>query len=62
VDLEPLRLASEREPAISLKRTWLTGQNTLARVFISRGLGREEAYLVTEQGDIIATHRKGWRA
>ncbi len=61
-DLIPLRLAAEREPAISLKRKWMMGRNTLARVYISRGLGREEAYLISEQGDIIATHRKGWRA
>jgi hypothetical protein len=61
-DLAFLRLAAELEPAISLKRSWLTGQNTLARVFVSRGLGREEAYLISEQGEIIASRRKGWRA
>ncbi len=61
-DLEPLRLAAVREPAISPKRSWLTGRNALARVYVSRSLGREEAYLISEQGDIIATHRKGWLA
>jgi hypothetical protein len=61
-ELALLRLASEHEPAISLKRAWLTGHNMLTQVFISRGLGREEAYLVSENGKIIASHRKGWRA
>jgi len=61
-DLEPLRLAAEREPAITLKRAWQMGRNALARVYITRSLGREEAYVVSEQGDIIASRRKGWRA
>lgn len=61
-ELAPLRLAAEREPAISLKRAWMMGRNALAQVYISRGLGREEVYIISEQGDIIASRRKGWRA
>jgi hypothetical protein len=61
-DLALLRVAAEREPAISLRHTWMTGQNALARVFVSRGLGREEAFLISEDGDVIGAHRKGWRA
>ena len=60
--LEPLRLAASREPTINLKRSWLTGVNALARVYVTRALGREEVYIVSEQGDIIASRRKGWRA
>ena len=61
-ELALLRLASKHEPTISLKRAWLTGRNTLTYVFISRGLGREESYHITDDGKIIASHRKGWRA
>jgi hypothetical protein len=61
-DLALLRLAAEYEPAISLKRAWLTGQNARARVYVSRGLGREEAYLISERGEILTSRRKGWRA
>ncbi|HEU0027846.1 MAG TPA: hypothetical protein VFQ25_12080 [Ktedonobacterales bacterium] len=61
-ELALLRLASEHEPTISLKRAWLTGRNMLTQVYVSRGLGREEAYLISEDGKIIASYRKGWRA
>ena len=61
-DLELLRLAAAAEPAISLKRAWVTGQNARGRVYVSRGLGREEAYVIDNQGAIIASRRKGWRA
>lgn len=61
-DLALLRSAAGQDPAIALKRPWLVGQNTRARVFVSRGLGREEAVVLSAEGDIIVTHRKGWRA
>lgn len=61
-ELALLRVAAEHEPTISLKRTWMTGQNALARVYVSRGLGREEAFLISDEGEVIGAHRKGWRA
>jgi hypothetical protein len=61
-DLRALHQAAEREPAIAIKRKWQVGRNTLARVFITRGLGREEAWVVTHAGDVIETKRKGWLA
>lgn len=61
-DLGPLRVAANHDPSISLKRAWLTGRNALARVYIGRGLGRDEAYVVSEQGEVITSRRKGWRA
>jgi hypothetical protein len=57
-----LRLAAARDTTINLKRSWLGGRNALARVYVARGLGREEVYIVSEQGEVIASHRKGWRA
>jgi hypothetical protein len=60
-DLQPLRLASERDATINLKRAWLAGSNALSRIYVSRGLGREEVYVVSNKGEVIAMHRKGWR-
>ena len=59
-DLAALRLAAEREPRINLKRKWQVGQNALARVFIARGLGHNEVWVVTRQGEVIGAQRKGW--
>ncbi|HEX8998007.1 MAG TPA: hypothetical protein VF812_18405 [Ktedonobacterales bacterium] len=61
-DLLALRQAADREPAINLKRKWQVGRNALARVFITRGLGREEAWIITNAGEVIAARRKGWLA
>lgn len=61
-DLRALRQAAEREPSINLKRKWQVGHNALARVFIARGLGREEAWVVTHAGEVAGAKRKGWLA
>lgn len=61
-DLRALQQAAEQEPSINLKRKWQAGRNTLARVYIARGLGREEAWIVTNAGEVIAARRKGWLA
>jgi hypothetical protein len=61
-DLRALEQAATREPAINLKRKWQVGRNTQARVFIARGLGREEAWVVTREGEVIGARRKGWLA
>jgi len=59
-DLAALQRAAEREPAINLKRKWRVGRNALARVYIARGLGRDEAWVVTREGEVIGARRKGW--
>ncbi len=59
-DLAALQRAAEREPAINLKRKWQVGRNALARVYIARGLGRDEAWVVTGEGEVIGARRKGW--
>lgn len=61
-DLETLQRAAEHEPAIALKRKWQVGRNALARVYIARGLGREEAWVVTHAGEVVGARRKGWLA
>jgi hypothetical protein len=61
-DLLALAQAAEREPAISLKRKWQVGRNARARVYVARGLGFEEAWALTDEGEVIETRRKGWLA
>jgi len=61
-DLRMLAQAAERDPAINLKRKWQVGRNALARVYITRGLGREEAWVVTDAGEVVGARRKGWLA
>lgn len=61
-DLRMLAQAAEGEPAINLKRKWQVGRNALARVYIARGLGREEAWVVTPAGAVVGARRKGWLA
>lgn len=61
-DLLALAQAAEWEPAINLKRKWQVGRNARARVYIARGLGFEEAWALTDTGEVIETRRKGWLA
>ena len=61
-DLRALQQAAEREPAINLKRKWQVGRNALASVYIARGIGREEAWVVTDAGEVVGAKRKGWLA
>lgn len=61
-DNDALRQAAEREPAINLKHKWQVGRNAGARVFVARGLGREQVWVVTHTGEIAGARRKGWLA
>ncbi|HET9109887.1 MAG TPA: hypothetical protein VFN78_03580 [Ktedonobacterales bacterium] len=61
-DLSALQRAAEQEPAINLKRKWQVGRNAHARVYVARGLGREEVWVVTSAGEVAGARRKGWLA
>ncbi len=61
-DTQALRLVAERETSINLKQKWQVGHNALARVFIAKGLGREQVWVVTHEGEIAGARRKGWLA
>ena len=61
-DLAALRLAAAQESAINLKRKWQVGHNAGARVYVARGLGREEVWVVTSAGEVAGARRKGWLA
>jgi hypothetical protein len=61
-DTQALQLVAERETSINLKQKWQVGHNALARVFIARGLGREQVWVVTHEGEIAGARRKGWLA
>jgi hypothetical protein len=61
-DLAALRLAARQEPTINLKRKWQVGRNARARVYVARGLGREEVWVVTSAGEVASARRKGWLA
>ncbi len=61
-DLATLKRAAQQEQTINLKRKWQVGYNACARVYVARGLGREEVWVVTSAGEVAGARRKGWLA
>ena len=57
-----LARAATQEPALAGKQTWQAGENARATVFVTREVGRQSVYVVSAEGTVLNSCRKGWRA